>query len=94
LLIKAIISALRNNKDELPDIVFKKHLKGITGYYDEETITLAVFYDLVPTLIHEIIHHLHKDWKETKVIQAEKVVKHYITTDEVVKILKLFVKLL
>lgn len=92
LLIRKIISTLKNNKGDLPDFVFKKHLKGITGYYDEDSITLAAFYDIIPTLLHELIHHLEKDWKETQVIKAEKMIKHYITMDEVVKILKLFVK--
>jgi hypothetical protein len=91
-LIKAITMALKQPKDDMPDFVFKKHLKGITGFYDEETITLAAFYDVIPTLLHEMVHYLHKDWTETKVIKSEKVIKHYITMEEVITILKLFVK--
>ena len=91
-LIKAITMALKTPDEDFPTFILKKHLKGVTGYYDYSTITLAIFNEPIQTIIHEILHHLHPKWTETKVLQAERSIKHYITINEVVKILKLFVK--
>ena len=91
-LIRAIIRVLRNPPDNFPTFVFKKRLNGISGFYDFDTITLAIYAEPIQTLFHEIIHFLHSDWTESKVINCEKMVKHYITMKEVIKILKLFVK--
>jgi hypothetical protein len=91
-LIRAIITSLRKPSDTLPTFVFKKHLKGVTGFYDVETITLAIFTEPIQTLLHELVHYQHPTWTETKVLQAERMMKHYITMKEVIIILKLFVK--
>lgn len=37
-----------------------------------ETITIDYRKEIIPTLIHEFIHHLHNDWCETKVVAKEK----------------------
>jgi hypothetical protein len=41
------------------------------GTYCENTITINLIACLLPTVIHEIIHHLHPDWSEDKVVIHE-----------------------
>lgn len=93
-LITSIVRTLKHPKADMPIFVFKKRLNKITGYFDEDTITLAIYNVFFLTLIHELIHYLHKDWKETKVVQSEKLLKHYLTMEDVKKILKAFGNLL
>ena len=91
-LIKAITKALKHPNDEFPTFILKKHLKGVTGYYDYSTITLAIFNEPIQTIIHEILHHLYQTLSETEVLRAERTIKRYITVKELTIILKLFVK--
>ena len=93
-IIREIINTLKDPNDELPKFILKKRLRGCTGQCDYDSITLAVFWDFFPTLIHELIHFLHDDWCETKVKKAESLVKHYIKIKEIILILKLFVRVL
>lgn len=91
LIIYRIIKMLQKPAElDLPELVLKKKLKGCTGICDYDTITLAAFYDVFPTLIHEMIHYLHDTWSETKVIKTEKLIKRYIKIRDVIKIFKLF----
>lgn len=91
-IIRDIIKILSIRSDDFPTFLLKKKLKGCTGWTDYESISLSVFSELVPTIIHEMIHFMHFSWSETKVIKAEHLVRHYIKMKDVVKILKLFVE--
>jgi len=61
---------LRNNPE---NIIIKKLYGNTCGLYDHATEEIIIDYrkDIIPTLVHEFIHHLHNDWKESKVIKKE-----------------------
>jgi hypothetical protein len=49
--------------------------------YDLVTKEITIDYrkDIIPTLIHEAIHHWHSDWSEKKVIKEEKRITNLLT---------------
>jgi hypothetical protein len=71
---------------------FRK-LRGVHGYcLWEEGIELDHRKDLIPTIIHECIHFIEQDWPENKVLYAEKRIMNIITEDDIILLLKIFVK--
>jgi len=62
---------LRHHQDL---ISFQKLSQGVYGYYDfgTEEITIDYRREVIPTLIHEILHHWYPSWSETKVINEER----------------------
>ena len=62
---------IRHHADQ---IFFKKLYGGVLGYYEQgtEEITIDHRREVIPTLIHEFIHHMHHDWSETKVRNYER----------------------
>ena len=93
-IIRKIIRALKDPDVDLPEFVLSKKLKHIVGWCDYSKIGLGVFYDIIPTIIHEMIHYTHEDWSETKVTSAESLVKRYIKMKDVIIILKLFLEII
>ena len=57
---------IRNHSDH---ICFKKLYGGWVGQYDPQTTNITLDYrrDVIATLIHEFLHHIHPKWSETKV---------------------------
>ena len=49
-------------------------------------------YDIVPSIIHEVTHLLHPDWKEEKVKKYEEMSIKRLTKRQAVSILKAFTK--
>ena len=92
--IHKIIKLLSHPDEDTPRFILKKKLRGIVGRCEYESITLGCFYDVIPTLIHELIHLIYDEWTETEVLKHERHIKHYIKIKDVVKILKLFANLL
>ena len=66
---------------EHPDSIIFKKLRKICGYYDAENEEIVIDYrrDIVSTLIHEIAHHVHPNWCETKIQQKERQVMSCLT---------------
>lgn len=72
-------------------IVFKK-LRGVCGFYQiDEVISINLDYrkEIIPTLIHESLHHWHPEWSETKVSQNESMIVNNLSTRQVKNILKI-----
>lgn len=69
-LLKLLYYFIRHNPD---NISFERIRGNVMGYYDFETqeITLDYRKEVIPTLIHEFIHHMHPTWCETKVLSKE-----------------------
>jgi len=67
--IRQLNSFLKNQGD---NVILKK-LHGREGYYDPPTEEVVVDYrkEFLSTLVHEVLHHLHPDWSESKVINKE-----------------------
>ena len=70
-LTKLLYYFLRHNPD---CIFFEKLHGGVLGYYDYGTAEITLDYrrEIIPTLIHEFIHHMHPTWCETKVLNKER----------------------
>ena len=70
-IVKLLYYFLRHKPD---CIIFRKIYGGAVGYYDfgTEEITLDYRKDIIPTLIHEFIHHLNPNWSETRVLKKER----------------------
>lgn len=66
---------------EQGDCVHLKKLRGREGYYDPSTEEIAVDYrkEFISTMVHEVIHHLHPYWSESKVVSKEKEIMNTIT---------------
>lgn len=99
LIINRIIRLLSKPPEELPTFLIRKKLirsgsENHVGECSYDSITLVAFYDIIPTLIHEMIHFIYDDWTETKVLKTEKFIKRYITIKDLTKIIKLFANLL
>jgi len=62
---------LRTNSDH---ISFKKLHGGVLGWYDHGTAEITIDHrrEVIPTLIHEFLHHIHPNWSETKVRNKER----------------------
>lgn len=75
-------------------IFLKKIGKGVYGYYyrEEEIIELDYRRDIIPTIIHEFLHHQHDDWCETKVVQKEHKIINMISASQARNIMKRLAK--
>lgn len=74
-----------------PDsIIFKKLSGSKTGDYmiGDEEIRLDYRREIIPTLIHEFIHHLNPNMCESKVIAKEKHIMAIISPKQCVNILR------
>lgn len=99
-LIRAIIHCLEVPKGTMPVFILKKYIKAlqgqpVTGYYEEDPetdsskIVLAAYKEIIPTVIHELIHYLKPKWSESKVILYEHTVRRYITIKQLIKVMRL-----
>ena len=68
--IKRLHRFLRVNSDL---IFFKKLAGGVYGFYDYGTSEITIDHrrEIIPTLIHEFLHHIYPDWSETRVKNEE-----------------------
>jgi len=74
-----------------PDNVFFRRLGGHkTGDYDpkDEEIRLDYRKDIIPTLIHEFLHHLYPDLCETKIKEKERQVMSGISPRQGINIIR------
>jgi len=62
------------------------------GKYEpsDDEITIDYRKELIPTLIHEIMHCLHPDWCETKVLTKEREVVNAMSLRQCKNILRRF----
>lgn len=72
---------------------FLKKLRGVHGYCEwDDGIILDYRKDFIPTIIHECIHFIEPDWSEAQVSYAEKRVVNALQEQDVIDLLKIFVK--
>jgi hypothetical protein len=85
--ISSLYRFLRLNPES---VKFEKIHGNVVGYYDYDTeeITLDYRKDIIPTLVHEYLHHLHSKWSETKIIAREKEIMSVLTAKQCRTILK------
>jgi len=71
-------------------IHFEKLYSNVYGFYDDKTQDITIDYrrDIIPTLIHEALHHWHPDWSETKVIKHESLIINALTPKQIKNIIK------
>jgi hypothetical protein len=82
---------LRHHSDR---IYFQRLSKNVYGYYDYGTEEITVDYrrEMVPTLIHEAIHHWHPDWPERAVLKEERDIVNSLTPRQYKNILRVLVE--
>lgn len=74
-------------------ISFKK-LRGASGLYEaggggeDVSITLDHRKEIIPTLIHEALHHWYPDWSESTVERHETQIANALSTRQIKNILK------
>lgn len=85
----SFIKQLYNFLREHPDSISFKKLRSICGYYDAENEEIVIDYrrDIIATLVHEIAHHLHPDWTETKIQQKERQIISCLTPTQCANII-------
>lgn len=81
---------LRHHSDR---IYFQRLGRNVYGYYDYGTEEITVDYrkEMVPTLIHEALHHWHPDWPEKAVLKEEKEIVNSLTPRQYKNILRVLV---
>lgn len=84
---KRLYALLKNHSDH---IYFEKLYKNVYGSYDNTTKDIKVDYrrDIIPTLIHEALHHWHPDWSETEVIKNESLIINTLSARQIKNIIK------
>jgi len=82
---------IRHHSDQ---IYFQRLSRNVYGYYDYGTGDITVDYrkEMVPTLIHEAIHHWHLDWSENAVLKEEKEIVNSLTSRQYKNILRVIVE--
>lgn len=77
---------------EKSDTIILKKIKCMDGYYDPDVDLIAVDYrkEFLSTLIHEILHSLHPDWCETKVVLTEREIMNTMTVRQCKNVIKRF----
>lgn len=86
-----LISQLYHFLQSHPNNVFFRKLRGIkTGDYMEgdEEIRLDYRKEIIPTLIHEFIHHLHPHMCETLVREKERQIMAAISPRQCINVLR------
>ena len=80
---------LYNFLREHPDSITFKKLRNMCGYYDAENEEIIIDFrsDIVATLVHEISHHVHPYWCETKLQQKERQVMSCLTSTQCTNII-------
>ena len=83
-----IYTFLRENPDHIVIDILKKNVEGM---YEPDTniISLDPRKAIIPTLIHELIHHWHEDWCETKVLKEEDKIVRSLSVAQMKNVIKL-----
>jgi len=77
-------------REHSKDIRFEKLYSNTVGSYDSKTKQIIVDYrrDILSTLIHEVLHHWHPDWCETKVLQHESLIINSLSQRQIKNIIR------
>jgi hypothetical protein len=90
---KKLYRLMRNHSDH---IHFQKLYSNVYGSYNDDTKEIRVDYrrDIIPTLIHEALHHWYPDWNETKVRQHESFIINALTQRQIRNIIKVIAEII
>ena len=76
-------------------VLKKMRIQGDYDYIeDEDVISIDFRKELISTLIHEVLHHIHPTWKEQQVKREEHKIMNSVSVQQVKHILKRFVQTL
>ena len=80
---------------EYPSIIVWKKMKKYWGLYEYDTQQMSIDFrcPLVPTIIHECIHHWNPEWSETKVLEEERRIVNSMTPAQGLNLMKIFLGL-
>jgi hypothetical protein len=81
--------------DTSPDVFVLEKL-NCEGVYNPMIDKISIDYrkQLIPTLVHEVLHYLHFDWCETRVIKEERKIMNALSPYQIRTILKKFGQIL
>lgn len=81
---------------KIPNVKHRKGNGQSRGYYwpDSEEIDLDYRYEIIPTLIHEYIHHFHDSWSEEKVEKEERCIMVMLSKKQAIKLIKALAEIL
>lgn len=85
------LSQMYNLFKTKPELFVFKKMK-FEGEYDPvgEIIYMDYRKEILSTLIHEVIHYLHYEWCETKVIREERKIVNSLSQRQIKNIIKRF----
>ena len=85
---KRLYRFMRHNSDL---ISFKKLSGGVLGYYDYGTAEITIDHrrEVIPTLIHEFLHHIHPDWSETRIKNKERWIVNSLSSRQFRNLIKI-----
>lgn len=100
-LVRRVYRFLKDNPGHLSFVKIPPRKEGRSiiqnrGYYTDEDSTIEIDYrfEIIPTLIHECLHHFHSDWSERKVEKEERVVMALLSKKQALNLLKALAKAL
>lgn len=87
---RKIYAILRN----YPGEIILKRMRGRWGLYEYKTHTMSLDYRraMIPTLIHECLHHWHPEWSETKVEEEESKIVNSLSPRQILNIMRAFLE--
>ena len=87
---RIIAKVYKELKDDNTIIIFK-NLKGCHGEYDalEDEIYIDLRKEILPTIIHELIHRWHPEKTENSVLRLERHIMQHISLAQSVNIISL-----
>lgn len=96
--IYAITNKINKFLEKEPNnICFKKLKHSVEGIYESDSyhhyqIFIDPRRDIIPTLIHELLHHWHPDWCEAKVRREERKIVSALTVTQMKNMIKKLAK--
>ena len=82
-----LYALLRDHEDRT--IIFKKLHGNLYAYYEPGTEEIVIDHrrEIIPCLIHEVLHKWHPSWSETSVLEHERAIVNSLSSRQVRHIL-------
>jgi hypothetical protein len=89
--VNRIISRVYKELNSKETIIIFKNLRGCHGEYNylEDEISIDLRKEILPTIVHELLHKWHPDKTEKWVMNQEKYIMKYITIKQSIQIISL-----
>ena len=99
LLVRRVGHYLRTHPNKLelvkiPDRKINGKVEKVRGYYFPTTEGIHLDYTdaIIPTILHECMHHYHPEWDEARVVREESIVVATLSKADAIKLVELIAK--